>query len=79
MRWDARGASRGRLWFGVKENDGVPVLRRRRGVLGDRGKAAVGPDQEEHLGCGGQRIAPGPGGSEMNHPAGMIRARPDAP
>ena len=79
MRGDVRGVSRGRPRFWVKENGGVPVLRRRRGVLGDRGKLAVGPDQEEHLGCSGQRIAPGPGGSEMNHPAGMIRARPDAP
>ena len=56
-----RGVSRGLLRVGVKENDGVTVLRGRRGVLGDRGELAVGPDQEQHLGGGRQPIAPVPG------------------
>jgi hypothetical protein len=46
MRGGIHGVSRGLLRFEVKENGGVPVLRARRGVLGDRDKPAVGPDQE---------------------------------
>jgi hypothetical protein len=61
MRGDARDAGRGRLRSGVKEDGGVPILRRRPGSFGDRGKPAVGPDQEEHLGGGRQRIAAWPG------------------
>ena len=62
MRGGIRGAGRGLLRFGAKDNGGVPVLRRWCGALGDRDETAVGPDQEENLGRGGQRVAAGPGG-----------------